>query len=119
MNKPRSPGPLSNFVQSPTGLALVVFLAVAGYFLWTEHRAHTITALPYVLLGGCLVMHFFMHRGHGHGDHGEGNDQPTSDADHNGNHHHEIANRGGVGVAERTGQREAPAGTNRKDGGQQ
>ena len=24
-------------------------------------------ALPWVLIGGCLVMHLFMHGGHGHG----------------------------------------------------
>jgi len=71
MNEPTAHGRLRNFVRSPTGLALAVFLAAAGYFLWTEHRAHTVAALPYLLLGGCIVMHFFMHRGHGHGDHGE------------------------------------------------
>ena len=72
INEPTSRGRLGNFVQSSTGLALIVFLAVAGYFLWTEHRAHAIAALPYLLLGGCLVMHLFMHHGHGHGGHGEG-----------------------------------------------
>lgn len=41
------------------------FLAVATFFLWTEHRAHLFGALPYLLLFGCLVMHLFHHRGHG------------------------------------------------------
>lgn len=31
-----------------TGVALTGFLLLAGYFLWTEHRAHVIVALPYL-----------------------------------------------------------------------
>jgi hypothetical protein len=42
--------------------------AVAGYFLLTEHLAHTLGALPYLLLAACPLMHLFMHHGHdGHG----------------------------------------------------
>jgi drug/metabolite transporter superfamily protein YnfA len=54
-------------------LALCFFLAIAGFFLWQEHRAHLLGALPYVLLLLCPVIHLFMHRGHsgrGHGVHG-------------------------------------------------
>ena len=58
------------FLMSRFGLVLAGFLAVAGYFLWTEHQAHVIAALPWILVGGCLLMHVFMHRGHGaHGGH--------------------------------------------------
>jgi hypothetical protein len=53
--------------RNPSNLTLAVFLAVGGYFLWTEHKAHVIAALPWVLVGGCLVMHLFMHGSHGHG----------------------------------------------------
>ncbi len=49
-------------------LALLIFLGIAGLFLWTEHRAHLWGALPWLFLLGCVFMHFFMHRGHGHGD---------------------------------------------------
>lgn len=45
------------------------FLAIAGYFLLTEHRAHVLPYLPFLLLLACPLMHFFMHRGHGHGGH--------------------------------------------------
>lgn len=45
------------------------FLAIVGYFLFTEHRAHVIPYLPFLLLLACPLMHFFMHRGHGHGGH--------------------------------------------------
>ena len=47
---------------------LIGFLAIAGFFLFTEHRAHVLGALPYLLLLACLLMHLFMH--HGHGNHG-------------------------------------------------
>jgi hypothetical protein len=45
-----------------------VLLAIAGFYLWTEHRAHLLGALPYILLLACAAMHLFMH--HGHGKHG-------------------------------------------------
>jgi hypothetical protein len=45
--------------------ALLGFLAVAAFFLWTEHRAHVLGALPYLLLLACPLMHLF-HHGHGH-----------------------------------------------------
>ena len=57
------------------GLGLLVFLAVAGYFLWAEHQAHILGYLPLILiLGLCLGMHFFMHGGHG-GGHGPHDDE--------------------------------------------
>lgn len=42
------------------------FLAVAAFFYFTEHRAHLMGALPFVLLALCPLMHLFHHR-HGHG----------------------------------------------------
>lgn len=49
---------------------LIGFLAIAAYFLISEHQAHFIQALPYLLLA-CPLLHFFMHGGHGHGGKGE------------------------------------------------
>lgn len=46
-------------------VAFVGFALVAGYFLWTEHRAHVIQYLPWALVALCPLMHVFMHRGHG------------------------------------------------------
>ncbi len=60
--------------RSRSNQALVAFLAIGGYFLWTEHQAHVIAVLPWVLIGGCLVMHLFMHGGHGHGSGGHDDD---------------------------------------------
>jgi hypothetical protein len=44
------------------------FLLIAGYFLLTEHRAHFIQFLPFLLLLACPLLHSF----HGHGGHGDG-----------------------------------------------
>ncbi|MBC7954678.1 MAG: DUF2933 domain-containing protein [Cytophagales bacterium] len=62
------------FWRSRYAIGLLVFGAVAAYFLLSEHRAHFIGALPYLLLLACPLMHVFMHGGHGsgHGDHGGG-----------------------------------------------
>jgi len=70
--KPNS-GP-TNWLRSRSGLALLGFLAVAAFFLWTEHRAHLLGILPYVLLLLCPLLHF-LHGGHGGrgGHHGRGN----------------------------------------------
>ena len=46
-------------------VALTVFAASAGFFLWTEHRAHVIEYLPWAIFLLCPLMHLFMHRGHG------------------------------------------------------
>ena len=59
-----------NFWPSPNGLAATGLIGAALYFLLTEHRAHFIYALPFLILLLCPVMHIFMHRGHGgHGNH--------------------------------------------------
>ncbi|MCM2250728.1 MAG: DUF2933 domain-containing protein [Ramlibacter sp.] len=53
--------------------ALAGFLAVAAFFLWTEHRAHLLGILPYLLILACPLMHIFHHGGHGrHGAHRHG-----------------------------------------------
>ncbi|GIK80614.1 MAG: DUF2933 domain-containing protein [Xanthobacteraceae bacterium] len=61
------------FLTSRAGLALLVFLAVAGLLLLTEHRAHVIGAAFWLLPLVCIAMHMFMHGGHGgHGQRSEG-----------------------------------------------
>jgi hypothetical protein len=56
--------PAGSFLRSRTALICIGFLAVAAFFLWSEHRAHLFGALPYLLLLACPLMHL-MHRGHG------------------------------------------------------
>ncbi len=65
------------FLKSPNNMALIIFLTIASYFLLTEHLAHVIQSLPYALLLGCVLLHGFMHKGHGHGH----NDHPDSGND--------------------------------------
>ena len=46
------------------------FAAIAAVFLITEHRAHLLGVLPFLLIAACPRMHMFMHGGHGgHGNH--------------------------------------------------
>lgn len=66
--------------NSRANLALVGFIAIAAFFLVTEHKAHLLGffaeheahllgALPYLLLLLCPLLHLFMHGG-GHNHHG-------------------------------------------------
>lgn len=58
------------FWSSRYAIGLVIIGAVAAYFLLTEHLAHVVGALPFLLFLACPLMHVFMHHGHGgHGHH--------------------------------------------------
>jgi hypothetical protein len=57
---------------------LIGFIAIAAFFLITEHTAHVLGALPYVILLACPLLHFFMHRGHGGHDHHHGRREEDS-----------------------------------------
>jgi uncharacterized membrane protein len=52
--------------RTRSGVVLLGFIAVAGFFLLTEHTAHVFGVLPYLLILACPLMHLF----HGHGGHG-------------------------------------------------
>jgi hypothetical protein len=61
----------------PVWLGFCAFGAIAVFFLWQEHRAHLLGALPWLLLLLCPVLHLFMHHGERrengtHSEHGEG-----------------------------------------------
>jgi len=48
-----------------------LFVAAAAFYLWSEHRAHLLGALPWLILFACPVVHLLMHGGHGgHRTHG-------------------------------------------------
>lgn len=72
----------------PFWLAACVLGSIALFFAWTEHRAHLLGALPYLLFLACPLTHLLMHRGHDHA-HGSGDvaDQRK------GSCHHEGASR--------------------------
>ncbi len=69
MDKDREDSSRQGFF-SAANIALIGFLAIAGFYLVTEHRAHLYGILPWLLLLACPLMHFFMHGSHGvHGGH--------------------------------------------------
>lgn len=62
-------------------VGFLLFLAIAGFFLITEHRAHLVWGLSYFpvfIFVACLVLHLFAHGGHG--GHGAANNPPSSDS---------------------------------------
>ena len=67
--RPREPT-MVGFWRSKTGLVTIAFLAISAFFLVTEHRAHVLGWLPWLILLACPLL-MFMHGGHGgHGSHG-------------------------------------------------
>lgn len=79
MNHGSHGGGKSGFFSSRINIVLIGFLAIAGYFLVTEHRAHLFAYWPWLLLLACPLLHVFMHRGHG----GGGDDGDSSDGRQN------------------------------------
>ena len=73
-----------SFWRSPAGWVFLGFATVAAFFLVAEHRAHVLGALPFLLLGLCVVMHLFGHGGHG--SHGASDANKT--ARRGGDHEH-------------------------------
>ena len=75
MNETMSPGEPRLPGRSRYWGGLIAFSLVAAFFLWTEHRAHILGVLPYLVVLLCPLIHLFMHRGHrgsgGHGGHHE------------------------------------------------
>ena len=65
----------------PYWLGALVFAGLAAFFLFEEHRAHMLGALPYLLLLACPLLHFGMHSGHGHGDSAAYEDTTTRSVD--------------------------------------
>ena len=59
--------PQSSFWRSKAGIVACGFLLIGGFFLLTEHWAHVLGVLPYLLILACPLMHLFMHGGHKHG----------------------------------------------------
>jgi hypothetical protein len=54
----------ASWLKSRPGLVLLGFLAIAAFFLVTEHTAHVFGVLPFLLILACPLMHLFMHGGH-------------------------------------------------------
>jgi hypothetical protein len=58
------------FFHTRPGLAVGVLPAALGVYLFWTHTGHVLSALPYLLLLACPLMHFVGH-GHGHKHRGE------------------------------------------------
>lgn len=52
------------FWRSHYVLGYLVLGALATYLYFSDHRAHFLGALPFLLLLSCPLMHLFMHHGH-------------------------------------------------------
>lgn len=61
-----------SWFRSRAGIVLLVFLAIAAFFLITEHTAHVLGVLPFLLVLLCPLLHLFLHGRHrgGHASHG-------------------------------------------------
>lgn len=51
--------------MSRSNWVLLGFLAIAGFFLLTEHRAHVLGVLPFLLFLACPLLHLLHHGGYG------------------------------------------------------
>ncbi|WP_394004080.1 DUF2933 domain-containing protein, partial [Xanthobacter versatilis] len=75
------------FFRSRANWVLIGFLAISGFYLLTEHRAHLIPYLgylPFLLILACPLMHVFMHGGHGgRDDSGSGSADARKNQPHN------------------------------------
>lgn len=93
----------SAWLRSRTGLVTLGFLAIAAFYLITEHTAHVLGVLPFAIFLLCPLMMLFMHGGHGgHGDehaqhdvqrtgeHPQLTDGSTPQAEDHSHHHEEI-----------------------------
>lgn len=69
-------------LRLPIWAGLCLFLAIAVFFLWGEHKAHILGVLPWALLLACPLIHLFMHGGHG--GHGAGHTSHEGHRDPNG-----------------------------------
>ena len=73
----RAPMPNTRTI-SRSWWAFAGFIAIAGFLLLTEHRAHLFGALPFLFLLACPFLHMFGHSGHG--GHGSADDAGFDDS---------------------------------------
>jgi len=66
-NQPQFRSPKTG-LSLPIRLVLYVSIGIVAYFLITEHLVHLSSFLPYSFLIIFVLMHLFMHGGHGGGN---------------------------------------------------
>ncbi|MDE1988850.1 MAG: DUF2933 domain-containing protein [Betaproteobacteria bacterium] len=67
-------GQYHGFWQSRSSIAFLGLGLAASFYLLTEHTAHALGILPYLVLLACPLMHLF-HHGHHHHNDGVGSSQ--------------------------------------------
>lgn len=75
---PQEPEKRSWWLSFP-GFITIILIIAAGYYLFTEHRAHLFNILPLLILLLCPLMHLFMH-GRGHGGHNHHHHEDDNDS---------------------------------------
>ena len=63
------------FLGSKLGLVVCLAVAALGAYLLWSHTGHVLSALPYVILLACPLLHLFGHR-HRHAHHGDRTSPP-------------------------------------------
>ena len=56
---------IGEWARPRTGFVTIAFLAIAAFYLITEHTAHVFGLLPFALLLLCPLLMLFMQGGHG------------------------------------------------------
>ena len=67
-DSPRSSAPACGH-QPGRAWIFVAFALMAVVLLWSEHRAHVLGLIPYLILFACPLMHLLHRRGHTHDGH--------------------------------------------------
>jgi hypothetical protein len=62
----------------PSTFIILVLVLAAAYLIWTGHRQHAASFLPYALLLLCPLIYIFGHHGHGGGRHRQQDRQDDS-----------------------------------------
>lgn len=60
----------AEFLGSRLALVMCLFSSLLGVYFLVTHTGHVLTALPYLFLLACPLLHLF---GHGHGGHRHAN----------------------------------------------
>jgi DMSO/TMAO reductase YedYZ heme-binding membrane subunit len=62
------------------GLATLILIGAALYFIFVEHGEHVLPYLFFMIILLCPLMHFFMHKGHSEQGHGGDKHQGADEA---------------------------------------
>lgn len=61
-------------------IGLLALAAIVVFLILTGHGYHMLAYAPFLILLACPFLHSFMHGGHGHGDHRQGQRHERADS---------------------------------------